>query len=274
MTVEPTEAWRFRRWQDLTTAELRHHVARDPVIVLPLAAIEQHGPHLPLSTDLDIGLGLLDAAAEHLADRVPVLVLPPLAIGTSMEHTAFAGTLSLEPETILAQSRQIGAAVAAAGFRRLLFCNSHGGNTQWMDLAGLSLRRDHGLLVVKCNYFRLGLPRDLELPVNELRHGYHGGALETAMMLHLAPERVRKEQCRERISLGQTLDRKLSLLGPEGAASFSWMSQDLNESGAVGNALLASPALGGQLVRHYGAAIATVIEETSAFPLDELVAGP
>lgn len=266
-------AYRFPRWQDLTAPEIRACAARDPVVVLPLAAIEQHGPHLPLSTDLDIGLGLLELAAEHLGDRVSVLVLPPLAIGTSMEHEAFAGTLSLEPETALAQIQQMGAAVAAAGFRRLLFCNSHGGNTQWMDLAGLRLRRDHGLLVVKCSYFRLGLPEGLDLPSGELRHGYHGGAIETAMMLHLAPERVRMEHCRERVSLGARLEGEMTLLGPEAPASFSWMSQDLHEDGAVGNALLADAGLGQRLVRHYAAAIATVIQETAAFPLEALRSG-
>jgi creatinine amidohydrolase len=263
----------FPRWQDLTSPELHALAARDPVVVLPLAAIEQHGPHLPLSTDLDIGLGLLDAAAEHVGESVSVLVLPPLAIGTSMEHEAFAGTLSLEPETALAQIRQLGAAVAAAGFRRLLLCNSHGGNTQWMDLAGLRLRRDHGLLVVKCSYFRFDLPEDVDLPDGELRHGYHGGALETAMMLHLTPERVRMKHCGDRVSLGQRLEQEMTLLGPEGAASFSWMSQDLHGEGAVGNALLADAGLGSRLVRHYAAAIGAVIRETAAFPLDLLRPG-
>jgi creatinine amidohydrolase len=241
----------FPRWQDLTSRELRALAMRDPVVVLPLAAIEQHGPHLPLSTDLDIGLGLLDAAAENIGDSVSVLMLPPVAIGTSMEHEAFAGTLSLEPETALAQIRQLGSAVAAAGFRRLLFCNSHGGNTQVMDLAGLRLRRDHGLLVVKCSYFRFALPENVHLPAEELRHGYHGGALETAMMLHFAPDRVRLEHCRDRVSLGQRMDREMTLLGPEGPASFSWLSQDLHGDGAVGNAQLADAELGLRLVRHY-----------------------
>ncbi|MBS0002082.1 MAG: creatininase family protein [Thioalkalivibrio sp.] len=263
----------FVRWQDLTSPEIRALVARDPVVVLPLAAIEQHGPHLPLSTDLDIGLGLLDAAARQLADGVLAVVLPPVAIGTSMEHEAFAGTLSLDPETAYAQVRQLGAAVAAAGFRRLLFCNSHGGNTQLMDLAGLRLRRDHGLLVVKCSYFRLGLPDDVDLPAGELRHGYHGGALETAMMLHLAPERVRMEHRGDRVSVGVRLDREMTMLGPEGPASFAWMTQDLHREGVVGNALLADAALGARLVRHYGAAIARVIQETGAFPLELLRPG-
>lgn len=260
----------FPQWQDLTSPELDSMRDLDPVVILPLAAVEQHGPHLPLSTDVDIGLGLLRAASECLDGGVPVLMLPPLAIGTSMEHQAFPGTLSLEPETALAQIRELGAAVAAAGFRRLMFCNSHGGNTQLMDLAGLRLRRDHGLLVVKCSYFRLGLPEGIALPLEELRHGYHGGALETAMMLHLAPERVREGQLQNCVSLGVRLEQEMELLGPEGPAAFSWMSQDLHTDGVVGNALLADAALGSRLVEHYASAIAKVIRESAQFPLDAL----
>jgi creatinine amidohydrolase len=260
----------FPRWQDMTTPEIRALVARDPVVILPLAAIEQHGPHLPLSTDLDIGLGLLDAAAARLGDAHAVLVLPPMAVATSMEHEAFPGTLSLDPETAQAVIEHHGAAVARAGFRRLLLCNSHGGNTQVMDLAGLRLRRDHRLLVVKCSYFRLPLPEDLDLPTGELRHGLHGGAIETSMMLYLRRESVRVEHCSDRVSVGFRLEREMARLGPESGASFAWMTQDLHPDGAVGNALLADAGLGARLVAHYGAAIAQVIRDAAAFPLDVL----
>lgn len=260
----------FPRWQDMTTPEIRALAARDPVVILPLAAIEQHGPHLPLSTDLDIGLGLLDAAASRLGDAHAVVVLPPIAVAASMEHESFPGTLSLDPETAQAVIRHHGAAVVRAGFRRLLLCNSHGGNTQVMDLAGLCLRRDHGLLVVKCSYFRLPPPADLDLPTGELRHGLHGGAIETSMMLHLQRDSVRTALCGDRVSVGFRLERELARLGPEGEASFSWMTEDLHPDGAVGNALLADADLGARLVAHYGAAIAQVIRDTAAFPLDVL----
>ena len=263
----------FDRWQDLSTYELEAAISRDPVVILPLAAIEQHGPHLPLSTDLDIGLGLLDSAAATIGDDFAVLILPPVGIGTSMEHTAFPGTLSLDPETALAMIQQIGAATARAGVRRLLFCNSHGGNSQVMDLAGLRLRRDFDLLVVKCSYFRFPLPDDIELPPGELRHGLHGGAIETSMMLHLAPGSVRRELCKEGVSVGYRLDREMKKLGPEGEASFAWMTQDLHAHGAIGNPLLANAALGSRLVTHYSDAIAEVIRDTAVFPLEILRPG-
>jgi creatinine amidohydrolase len=260
----------FTRWQDLTTEEMRLLASKDPVVILPLAAIEQHGPHLPLSTDLDIGLGLLQAAAEAMDDTRGVLQLPPMAIGTSMEHEDFPGTLSLEPETALAVIGQYGAAVAAAGFRRLVLVNSHGGNTQIMELAALRLRRDHGLLVVNCSYFRLPLPAELALPADEIHHGIHGGAVETSMMLYLKPGAVRTAACTDSVSMGRELARAMTLVGVVAPAPVAWLSRDLNKSGAVGNARLADAALGRQLVLHYGQAIAQVIRETAAFPLDML----
>lgn len=264
------ESPRFTRWQDLTTEEMRLLAVRDPVVILPLAAIEQHGPHLPLSTDLEIALGLLQAAAAFIEEAQGVLQLPPMMIGTSMEHEDFPGTLSLEPETALAMIAQYGAAVAAAGFRRLLLVNSHGGNTQVMELAALRLRRDHGLLAVNCSYFRLPPPADLALPADEIQHGIHGGAVETAMMLHLAPGAVRMDACTEAVSMGQELARTMTLVGVVAPAPMAWLSRDLHQSGAVGNALLADAALGRQLVLHYGQAIAQVIRETAEFPLDRL----
>ncbi|MEX0732757.1 MAG: creatininase family protein [Aquisalimonadaceae bacterium] len=256
-------------WKDLTTIELADYAARDAVALLPLAAIEQHGPHLPLSTDLDIGNGLIKQAVEYLAEDFPLLVLPPLMIGDSMEHTAFSGTLSLEPETVITVIQQTGAAAARAGIRRLVLFNSHGGNRQVADIAALRLRRDHDLLVVKANYFRFP-PVDVGLGSGELRHGIHGGALETALMLHFRHDAVRMERALAGISLGQALERDNSHLGPEGVASFAWMAQDLNVSGVVGDATQATAAMGEKLAAHYAGILAEVLEETLAFDLSAL----
>jgi creatinine amidohydrolase len=260
----------FTRWEDLTTEEIPVLAVRDPVVILPLAAVEQHGPHLPLSTDLEIGLGLLRTAAAALETAPEVVQLPAMMIGTSAEHEDFPGTISLEPETALAVIGRYGAAVAAAGFRRLLLVNSHGGNTQIMELGALRLRRDHGLLVVSCSYFHLPPPESLELPANEIRHGIHGGALETAMMLHLAPGMVREEARADAVSLGLELAQEMTLVGVTAPAPMAWLSRDLHPSGVVGDARLATAELGRKLVLHYGGAIAQVIRETSAFPLGAL----
>lgn len=260
----------IRYWQTLTTDEVAAMAPSDPVAILPLAAIEQHGPHLPLSTDLDIGLGLLEAAYGHLDDDVEAWVLPPIAVGTSDEHAYAPGTLGLSQGQLIESIRSHGAALARSGVRRLVLANSHGGNRHAMDAAGLALRDDHRMLVVKASYFRFARPADVELPDGEWRHGLHGGAVETAMMMHLRPDLVRQGAVERFPSLGEELESIMRRLGPEGEASFSWLARDLNPQGVAGDATLATESLGAQLVRHYARALAEVIVDAGSFPLDRL----
>ncbi len=252
------------RWQDHTPTEIAAVAARAGVAVLPLAAIEQHGEHLPLSTDVDIATGLIDAALPQLAPGTPVLVLPALAVGLSLEHTGFAGTLSLSPETALATLVELGDSVARAGFRRLVLFNTHGGNKALVDLAALELRHAHRMLVLRANYFRFAPPADA-LPAEELRHGLHGGAMETAMMLHFAPHKVRQDALGDFRSIGHDMAAEGARLGPEGEAGFGWMAQDLHPAGVAGNALLADAALGRRLVAHFSTCLARLIEEAHGF---------
>jgi creatinine amidohydrolase len=260
----------IRYWQSMTTLEAGRLADQDPVIVLPLAAIEQHGPHLPLSTDLEIGVGLLASAVRHLPHDFPVWVLPPQAVGSSREHSRFAGTLSLDPELLGGVIVAHGSALAGCGVRRLVLSNSHGGNRQALDAAGLRLRQDYGLLVVKASYPDFPPPEGLALPASEWRHGLHGGAVETAMMLHLRPDLVRPALFGEGPSLGEELEATMRRLGPEGGVSFSWLAGDLNPGGATGDARRANAEMGRRLVAHYGEALAEVIRDAKAFPLDRL----
>lgn len=262
-----------RWWHHLTTVEVAEMAERDPVAVLPLAAVEQHGPHLPLATDLEIGRGLLATAFRELGEDVPALALPPQPVGASSEHRDFPGTLSVAFPALEEMVVGVGASLARAGVRRLVILNSHGGNRPVLDTAGLRLRRDHGMLVVKASWFRFPHPAWVALPESEWDHGLHGGAVETAMMLHLRPELVREDEIRTFPSLGQEMATKLTHLRPEGPASFSWTARDLNPHGVTGDASLASAMMGERLLDHYGGYLAKVIRDARAFPLDRL-AGP
>lgn len=260
----------IRWWQTLTTVEADAIESSDPVVILPVAAIEQHGPHLPLSTDLDIGLGLLAEAFKRLPKGFPAWALPPQAIGCSREHARFPGTLSLEPDQLAAVIESTGEALAQIGVRRLVLSNSHGGNRHALYAAGLKLRDELGMLVVHASWFRFSRPKDVDLPEEEWRHGIHGGAVETSMMMHLRPDLVRPSEAARFSSFGEDMEDTLRHLAPEGAASFSWLAGDLNPSGVVGDATLADDALGARFVSHYGAVLAEVIEDARAFPLDHL----
>jgi creatinine amidohydrolase len=260
---------RSRAWSERTAPEIAAAAASDPVVVLPVAATEQHGPHLPLSTDEDIGRGLLDAAFRHLPADANVFALPMQEVGASPEHESFPGTLDLGGAVFEEVLVALGASVARAGVRRLVVHNSHGGNRATIDRAALRLRREWGLLVVKAHWFRFPRPT-VDLPEAEWVHGLHGGAVETAMMLHLAPERVRSERLDDFGSFGADLADRLTHLGPEGVAAFAWVAEDLNPSGAIGDASLASAELGRVLVDHYGRVLAEIIRDAAAFPLERL----
>lgn len=258
---------RDRSWLSLDQPAVQAVAATDPVLVLPLGAVEQHGPHLPLGTDAMIVEGLLAAALQRLEQPQRVYTLPPLAVGVSPEHASFPGTVSLSAATLGRVLEDIGASLAAAGIRRLVVCNAHGGNRAVIDTAALRLRRDHDLLVVKAQYFRQPLPPDVVLPAEELRHGLHGGAIETALMLALQPDQVRLEALGPARSLGALLDRRFRQIAPEGASSFAWLAEDLHPSGAVGDATLATPALGRRLLDHYASALARTLDEVLQLPL-------
>ena len=238
--------------------------------MLPLAAIEQHGPHLPLSTDLEIGLGLIGEAFRGLDPGFPVRVLPSLAVGTSPEHDGMPGTLSLSGDLLEGTLVQIGAGVAHTGIRRLIMSNSHGGNQGVIERAALRMRNDLGMLAVKLYYPRLPRPDMPLFPDAEWRHGLHGGAVETSMMLHLRPDLVQMARIAPERSLGEELEASGSRIDPQGAVPFAWRAGDLTSSGVTGDPSLATPEAGALLVAHYGAALADVVRDARRFPLNRL----
>ena len=249
-------------WQTLTVPELAAIAERDPVAVLVLGAVEQHGTHLPLGTDLIIGAGLQAAMLDLLDPALEVICLPSIAVGASDEHANFPGTLSLPAPLAISMLEAYGESVARAGIKRLVLINSHGGNKAVMDLAALNLRKHFAMRVVKATYTRLPA---LEGAINadELRYGLHAGLLETAMMQHLAPASVKLDDY-QTAPLGTLTDTRL--VGPEGAAAFAWLADDLSQHGVAGDARQATAALGERLVHHYATQLATVVAETARLP--------
>lgn len=251
-------------WSHLTSPELGERIDANSLALMVLGAIEQHGPHLPLATDLIIGEGLRGATLERLGDDLTIFVLPSLALGASQEHSAMPGTLSLPPELAGRVIESVGESLAAAGLRRLVLLNAHGGNHAAIDSAALNLRRACGLLVVKANYMRLPAAEGI-LNARELREGLHGGQAETAMMLHLAPELVRQDRLAD-FSLRSGAADEHGLFGPAGRAAWAWMAEDLNAEGVVGRADRATAADGEKLIAHYAEQLAQVIEHSARMP--------
>jgi creatinine amidohydrolase len=150
-----------RFWADCTAHDFAQFVRRGDadhaVAVLPVAAIEQHGPHLPVSVDTTLVNEVIAACLPHLRADAQVLFLPTQPIGKSNEHARFPGTLTLSAQTLIAVWMELGACVAAAGFKKLLLFNSHGGQISVMDIVARDLRAQHDLLVYSSNWFTLPL---------------------------------------------------------------------------------------------------------------------
>lgn len=223
------------RWDELTTEDLSSDDVGQWVAVLPIAATEQHGPHLPLGTDTMIGDGLLDLALESAPGDLPLVVLPTLPYGKSDEHQSFPGTLTLSADVLSALLVEIGASVSRAGIRKLVILSSHGGNSEAMAIAGRTLRVDWNMLVVATNWMRLGQPEGL-FKASELRHGIHGGEVESSLMLHLEPDLVRRDKLAHFTSAGEALERRFEILAGTGGTGISWAIEDLNPAGACGAA--------------------------------------
>ncbi|NKB60009.1 MAG: creatininase family protein [Alphaproteobacteria bacterium] len=259
-----------RYWQDLSTVDFAALDAARVIAVQPVAAIEQHGPHLPVSVDACINEGVLGAALEHLAPELPVLVLPLQTIGKSDEHNRFPGTLSISAETLIRHWNDIGDSVARAGVRKLVLFNSHGGNPAVMDIVARDLRIQHGMLAVAANWYDLV---DLEMLFDpmEVRHGIHGGEIETSMMLHLRPNLVDMTKAETFASFGAEMAQSYSFLLPTAQPSFAWETQDLNRAGAVGNAAAADAVRGKKAVDAAANGFAALLEEVDRFDLESLV---
>lgn len=261
-----------RYWSDLSTADFAALDLSRAIAVLPVAATEQHGPHLPLSVDADIVNGVVAAAVPRLAPDLPVLFLPTQVVGFSPEHTRFAGTLTLKAETLLRVWTEVGECVAASGVKKLVLLNSHGGQVGALDLVARDLRARLGMLVYSVNWFNLPLIDELGQDVNarfgaeEHRFGIHAGEIETAMMLALKPGLVRMDKAEYFRSTSQVRAKRFNILGNGKSAKLGWMMQDVNPHGAAGNAAAATADNGRAVLDAAGQALAQLLREIDQLP--------
>ena len=269
LSTHTSQTLATHRWAELNT---RDFAALDPartVAVLPLGATEQHGPHLPLSVNTVLVDGVVNAALTQLAATDPVLVLPTQTVGLSTEHTAFAGTLHLSPQTLIQLWCDIGTSVARAGVKKLLMFNAHGGNVGLMDVVARELRAEHGLIVYSSSWYNLPLDADVmsRFSADEHRFGIHAGDIETSMMLALSPSSVNMAEAKNFASTSQDRAKHYTVLGNGNSAKLGWHMQDYNPQGAAGNASAATAVKGAALVNSAGEQLALLLKELVALPL-------
>ena len=262
-TVPPRD-WSEIHWPDFGHADTARWIA-----ILPLAATEQHGPHLPLGTDVMIAEAYLARVRELLPQGLPATFLPLQPVGISTEHLAFPGTLTLPTDIALQAWRALGISVARAGVRKLVMVTSHGGNSAAMNLVAQDLRADHGLLAVTTGWNRLSAPEQW-FSAEEVRHGIHGWAVETSIMLARYPQFVRNDALANFRSSGMAMDQDYRQLSPHRPAPFAWQAEDLHPAGALGDATHASAEKGERLLDQGARAFCDLLADVDRFDMASL----
>ncbi len=256
-------------WAELTSDDFRAFDPERTIAVLPVAATEQHGPHLPVMTDTAIAEGMLGRLQDRLPDDLSVLVLPIQPIGKSNEHLLSPGTLSLSADTLLRVWVEIGECVHRAGLRKMVFANSHGGNSTLLSVATRELRVKLGMLAVSTHWRWFGLPDGMYDAI-EARHGIHAGDIETSLMLAFRPELVRMDKAKNFVSAAVAIEKEFTHLTPTGTHAFAWIAQDLNPDGAVGNAALATAEKGERTAAHEVDGFIKLLRDLANFSLSRL----
>lgn len=252
-----------RFWREMPTTEFEGDTS-DWIAVLPLAAVEQHGPHLPVGVDAFIAEGMVERCAAALPADSPVAFLPIEEVCKSNEHIGFAGTLTLDWETTIRGWLEIGASVARAGVRKLVLITSHGGNVDPMGIVARELRVRHGMLVVTTSWGRLGNWREI-YHYGPVFTDIHGGDSETSVMLALRPDLVDMSKAEDFDSSQSDLKAKYRRIGYHGSdASISWVSEDLNPKGPAGDASAATAEKGEKDIASMVAGFCELMKEVEA----------
>jgi creatinine amidohydrolase len=251
----------MRRLAELRAPEIAERLTPDSVVIQPIAAIEQHGPHLPFSTDLVIATSAVDAVVAERGDELDLWVLPALAYGKSNEHAWCPGTVWLGPATLLAVLDDVGRSVAMLPTDRLAFVNGHGGNSALLGVALRELRLAHGLTTF---LLHPNVPPDQGGPSTEeeLGMGIHGGLGETSLLLHLRPDLVDMSQAARHVPEVMAGNRHVRFGGP---VAFGWTSDDFGPSGVIGDPTGASAERGKQQFEAIVAAMGDALAEVARF---------
>lgn len=258
-----------RYWHEMRSADFAHVDPERWVALMPVGAVEQHGPHLPLAVDATINAAIVARALERAPPQLPLTVLPMTWIGRSEEHVDYPGTLTLSAETLRRTWYEIGVSVARAGLRKLVIFNSHGGQIQVMQIVARQLRVDHELFVAAVSWPQLGLPEGVATPV-ERAHGIHAGELETSLMLAARPDLVSMDRALDFPPLIRRIAEQFPMLAGLGPAGFGWKAQDLHASGAAGDAARGAAATGDAVLAHLAERLLALVDEVVRYPLANL----
>ena len=246
---------------DLTALQLSAELSKDSIVVLPLGAIEQHGPHLPLNTDFVVADAVSRAAVDKFGAETNAWLLPTLPFTKSNEHAWAAGTMWLSATTMMAVIDDIGRCVASTPAKKIMFINGHGGNSALMAMMNRELRLKYGLQTFLAHPH---MPADQggSSAESELGMGVHGGVDETSVMLHLRPDLVDMSLAVRRVPEGLAKNEQVKF---GGRVAFGWLSNDFFPEGHIGDPTGASADLGARMFSGAVESLGTAMKEISRF---------
>jgi creatinine amidohydrolase len=260
-------------WIDFTAEDFQNLDPMKTIAILPIAAVEQHGPHLPVGTDTILNQGCLNLLAERAPAELDIRILPIQSVGKSNEHLWQKGTVTLPAAVQIEAWTGIGLSVARAGIKKIVFINSHGGNEEIMGIVARELRVRENMLAVKTSWTRFGAPDGLYSDL-ERRHGIHAGDLETSLVMHFRPELVVHNQLQDFPSVTAKDEAAFKYLRPHGQHAYAWIASDLNPHGAVGEAQKATPEKGRLTAEYQVKCMLELLREVERHDLPKPAAAP
>ncbi|ACK69947.1 Creatininase [Gloeothece citriformis PCC 7424] len=257
--IPPDRFFPYLTWTDIQEMSDKENV----VIIQPVGAIEQHGPHLPIIVDSAISMGVLGKALLKLDSHIPAYALPCLYYGKSNEHWHFPGTITLSAETLLSVIKEMAESLYRSGFRKLVLMNSHGGQPQIMEIAARDIHQEYqDFLVFPLFTWRVPHVAKELLTPEEIEFGIHAGDAETSIILSLLPDQVKMERAVKEYPQGLPSE---SLLSMEGKLPFAWLTAELSKSGVMGDATTATREKGERLLESVSDGWVQVIKDVYKF---------
>ena len=255
--LPPERFFPYLTWTDVEAMPDKENV----VIIQPVGAIEQHGPHLPLVVDSAIGLAVLGKALERLDRAIPAYAMPSLYYGKSNEHWHFPGTITLSAQTLMATLTEVGESLYRSGFRKLVFLNSHGGQPQILEIVARDLHQVHEDFLV-FPFFTWKAPNIATelLTEKEAQLGIHAGDAETSLLLAILPDTVKMER-----AAAEYPPEPEGLLSLERKLPIPWVTRDLSKSGVIGDPCPATKEKGDRILDSLAAGWVQVIQEVYEF---------
>lgn len=258
-----------RAWDDaflprLSKIQIADIPKEGALVVLPIGAVEQHGPHLPVFTDTLISEVMLTEAFERLPEDANIWLLPAVPYGKSTEHLGHPGTISLSATTLMAVILDIAKSLGRSGFRRLALVNTHGGNADLLGMMAREVRIETGLAVFRLDPGGLG-SADAWLTPEEKQFGIHGGDMETSVVMAALPHWVNM-----RLAPREVPNYPASPYLQLRSRGFAWVMNDLSASGVSGDATTASIEKGLKMISKFGEHIAEALLTFASFDMESL----